>query len=184
MAIPPSIHTYHCICASLILASTHLISTLPRRQAPSLDRAFILPVPSQPPSYHLLSPDPETEDAGGREDDVADDVPAAASARGISAVKDLPPEGYSLLLGVARDKKFTIIRREDGFEKRVLYRCSRCRVVVGYEVAGGDTQGFEGTVLYILPNGVMGTDAMAHGKEGKRVDEGDVGTEGGAAVWE
>lgn len=35
------------------------------------------------------------------------------------------------------DPKPIIVRREDGFEKRVLLKCGRCRVVVGYEIDSG-----------------------------------------------
>lgn len=135
-----------------------------------------------------MSPEPEPENeegADGQEEDVAEDTPAAETAPGVDAVQDLPPEGYSKLLNVSRDKKISILRREDGFEKRVLYHCSRCGVVFGYEIVGAEAQeGFEDTI-YVLPNGVMGTDVMVRGKEGKRIDEGDMGiSSGGAGVWE
>jgi len=149
---PPKIHTYHCLCLSLLLASTHTLSSLPRRSTqsshPSSD--FILPLPPAP-----LNPS---------EDEIES--------------TDLPPEGYTLLLGVDKEKKPTIIRREDGFEKRILHRCSRCRLVVGYELATeGDTEmggtsikkgkekekeeGYTGRIIYILPAAVMSTEAMA-----------------------
>jgi hypothetical protein len=116
------------------------------------------------------------------------------------------PEGYTMLLGMAPDKKVTIVRREDGFEKRVLWRCERCRVGVGYELqlqggeameglvegegGGGGEKGkgreeeYEGKVMYLLPGGIMSTDVMM-GRAGKRVGEGDVGIRtGGVAVFE
>ncbi|KAL1969835.1 hypothetical protein VTN77DRAFT_7344 [Rasamsonia byssochlamydoides] len=46
-----------------------------------------------------------------------------------------PPQQqhYTILLSTTiPDRKPTIIRREDGFEKRILLRCGRCRVVIGY----------------------------------------------------
>jgi len=98
-----------------------------------------------------------------------------------------------------------VVRREDGFEKRVLYRCSRCRLVVGYELqsqalpysgGGGEAMeidggekgkgngrdGFHGKVVYLFPAGIMSTGVMMGG-EGKRVGEEDVGI-GGVAVFE
>ncbi len=49
----------------------------------------------------------------------------------------MEPEGYTILLGLVRDKKISIVRREDGFERRVLSRCVRCNLVVGYEIVEG-----------------------------------------------
>ena len=112
----------------------------------------------------------------------------------------MPPVGYSLLLAMEKDRKVTIVRREDGFEKRVLWRCLRCRLVVGYEVMGlegsgvgggrdgevdegeGERRVFEGKVVYLLPNGMLRTDVMAGGK---KLGEGDVGLGSGkGVVWE
>ncbi len=105
----------------------------------------------------------------------------------------MPPEGYTILLGMVPEKKITIVRREDGFEKRVLYRCSRCSIVVGYEIQGqgqwqgqgevmdvdtddkgkGREEGYTGKVVYLLPAGIMSTDVMM-GRSGKRVLEEEV----------
>jgi hypothetical protein len=105
-------------------------------------------------------------------------------------IKDMPAEGYSLLLGMNQDKKVVIVRREDGFEKRLLWRCMRCRLVVGYENTGSesaglgkDGEGHEGKVVYLLPNGILGTDVMV---KGKKIGEEDVelGEGRGVGVWE
>jgi len=101
-----------------------------------------------------------------------------------------------------------MIRREDGFEKRYLWRCGWCRLVVGYELdeihspssgEGGEVMDVDGRgkdgeggeengrtkVMYLLPGGIMSTEVMANGK---RVGEGEVGLgeEGSTAVaaWE
>ena len=42
--------------------------------------------------------------------------------------------GYSLLLSTTLDRRPSLIRREDGFEKRWWWRCSRCRLIVGYQL--------------------------------------------------
>ena len=42
----------------------------------------------------------------------------------------------SMLQNVAMDRKPVIIRREDGFEKRVSIRCTRCTLIIGYKVEG------------------------------------------------
>jgi hypothetical protein len=155
----PKIHTYHCLCLTLLLASTHSLSALPRRSTKdgALDSAIILPVPSAPLS-------------------------SSSAEEGEEPDQDLPPEGYSLLLGLEKDKKTTIVRREDGFEKRLLHRCSRCRLVVGYELATdggaditmadvgaekgkGREEGYTGKVIYILPASLMSTDTMVSGRK-------------------
>ncbi|KAH8775079.1 hypothetical protein BGZ57DRAFT_1004849 [Hyaloscypha finlandica] len=172
--LPPKVHTYHCVCTSFLLASTHSLSTLPRRStsnSPASDAAIILPLPSSPPT---LSPG----DA------------------------DLPQEGYSLLLGMAQDKKVTIVRKEDGFEKRICWRCERCGVIVGYELQtqtqGGEAmdldggekgkgkeEGYQGKVVYLLPGGVQSTDVMmGRTNGGKRIGEQDVAVKGVVAVFE
>ena len=58
-----------------------------------------------------------------------------------------------------------IVRREDGFETRILRRCARCRTVIGYElVKGGKGEGGKGgDMLYVLPGWLQTTEAMAKG---------------------
>ncbi|OBT97134.1 hypothetical protein VE01_04809 [Pseudogymnoascus verrucosus] len=161
----PQIHTYHCACTSLLLATTTPLPSLPRR-ATSLDRATILPLHSDahPPSATIP---------------------------------------HTTLLSMTPDRRITTIRREDGFEKRILWRCGRCRVVVGYELdpshfeapttaVGGEAE--EGSsaapesgvakVLYILPGWVQSTEHMASGK--KIGEQGAVleGAQLGVAAWE
>ncbi|KFX86190.1 hypothetical protein O988_09723 [Pseudogymnoascus sp. VKM F-3808] len=102
------------------------------------------------------------------------------------------------------DRRTTTVRREDGFEKRILWRCGRCRVVVGYELdpshfetatAGGSGEVEEGSsatregsgvgrVLYILPGWAQSTEHMASGK--KIGEQGAVleGAQLGVAAWE
>ncbi|PVH69304.1 hypothetical protein DL98DRAFT_177082 [Cadophora sp. DSE1049] len=163
---PPTIQTYHCLCTSLLFSSTHTLSSLPRRSTPNADSlsdaAIILPLPSTPP----LSTSSENEN-------------------------DLPEEGYTVLLGLVPDRKTIIVRREDGFEKRILYRCSRCNLVVGYElqntsIGTTDTnmdidsrkgkskadESYDEKIIYILPGGVMSTEVLA---SGRKIGEEDVG---------
>jgi len=161
---PPTIHTYHCICNSLLLASTHTLSALPRRQGSALDEALILPLPPAPSARSISeSPGVEGESAGEGDGSKKES-------------KELPAEGYTLLLGMAQDKKVTIIRREDGFERRIMSRCSRCNLVVGYEIQGDGTamdidgkgkeaEWFTGKIMYLLPGGVMSTDVMMSEKK-------------------
>jgi hypothetical protein len=200
----PPIQTYHCICTSLLLTTTHTLSSLPRRKpldssSSISDAAIILPLPSSPPVLDLNKDTSQEKEAA------------------------YPTQGYTILLNLHPDRKASIIRREDGFEKRLLYRCGRCRLVIGYEIVpttqpassssgGGQGQGgqpmdidggsgenekekglereeeaekkgeYTGKVIYILPAGVMSTEVMvAGGKvEGRRIEEGDLGISGRA----
>jgi hypothetical protein len=172
----PQINTYHCICTTLLLATTHTLSSLPRRTEPALDKALILPLP---PASRLAA-------AGETAEEVEDD--AESQARDASG-----DVGYSLLLATTQDRKPTMVRREDGFEKRVLLRCGRCRLVVGYKLDGahfrtegaeavgnsmdkeqgpGDAElgrkirtGDEGIeVVYLLPGGLVSSEDLKSGK--------------------
>lgn len=108
-----------------------------------------------------------------------------------------------MLLSLTQDRKPTLVRREDGFEKRMLYRCLRCRLVVGYELLNQSTtgeamdvdggagaegeEGYKGKVIYVLPGGVLSTDFMVNlgGEGGRKIGEGDVDIgRGGVAVFE
>jgi len=57
------------------------------------------------------------------------EIPKSKSKR----EKGRPNDHYTILLSTTLpDRKPVIIRRQDGFEKRLLLRCGRCRVVMGY----------------------------------------------------
>ncbi|EPE25801.1 hypothetical protein GLAREA_01713 [Glarea lozoyensis ATCC 20868] len=52
----PAIKTYHCLCSTLLLSTTHNLASLPRRSSASdggLDAAIILPLPPSPPTSEL-----------------------------------------------------------------------------------------------------------------------------------
>ncbi|TVY22842.1 hypothetical protein LHYA1_G008663 [Lachnellula hyalina] len=182
---PPTITTYHCLCTSLLLASTHTFSSLPRRSTGTgaLDSAIILPLPSAPTS--------SLEDANANENTN-------------TIVNEMPVEGYTIILGMIKATKPTVVRREDGFEKRMLWRCVRCGVVVGYEIlgqglglgmGGGEKmdldvdggekgkgkgkEGYEGRIMYVLPGGATSTDVM---RTGRKVGEGDVDIQAGTVA--
>jgi hypothetical protein len=185
----PQINTYHCICTTLLLATTHTLSSLPRRAEPALDKAFILPLP---PVSRLAA-------GGGTAAEVEDD--AEAQAGNVSG-----DVGYSLLLATTQDRKPTMVRREDGFEKRVLLRCGRCRLVVGYKLdrAHFGTQGAEIgkttgpeqgpgdaesgreartadegiEVAYVLPGGLVSSEDLKSGKTPEVVEWGEWDTKG------
>lgn len=66
------------------------------------------------------------------------------------------------------------VRREDGFEKRRVYRCGRCGVGVGYEILGEGTDiekdgadaGNTGRVIYLLEGGLVETGDLGEGANG------------------
>ncbi|TGO81060.1 hypothetical protein BPOR_1382g00010 [Botrytis porri] len=189
---PPEINTYHCAyCTNLLLATTHTISTLPKRKGTG-DGSFILPVSGVAPGFGRQGEGRE------RDGDAMDITREGISADG-EEVKDgeeqepLPSYGYTNLLSLTQPSKQVIIRKEDGFEKRGVWKCGRCAVAVGYEVwgegNGGDKgkevegeEGFEGKILYLLRGSLISTAVM---RSGKKVLEGDAEVLGtGVGVWE
>lgn len=127
------------------------------------------------------------------EDDEQDDEREKQEGNGSEQTSSMPAEGYSILLGMNQDKNITIVRREDGFEKRLLWRCSRCRLVVGYDIPSRERdldrmdlddegrkgkesleESYTGRVIYLLPGGFMSTKVMAAGgvvDGSKKIDE-------------
>ncbi|EXJ93906.1 hypothetical protein A1O1_02299 [Capronia coronata CBS 617.96] len=134
----PHINTYHCLCTTLILTTTHALESLPRRAEPVQDGAVILAPP----------------------------VDLTASE---NVVHDKSRPSQSVLLNTVSDRRPVIIRREDGFEKRTLLRCGRCRLVIGYNLDdahfenAGQITGQERPV-YLLPGGMLATADMVSGK--------------------
>ncbi|OCK82041.1 hypothetical protein K432DRAFT_349754 [Lepidopterella palustris CBS 459.81] len=146
-----SIHTYHCLCTHLIFATTTPLTNLPTRSSSSLDKAYILPLPPPPSS---LPPDPDSESE-----------PSAPKIANKPADRN---SHYALLLSTAVDRKAQIITRSDGFEKRYLQRCGRCRLVIGYQLDWaqfGEKEGRREDVVYLLPGGLLSTDEMVQGKD-------------------
>lgn len=73
----------------------------------------------------------------------------------------------TILQNTVSDSQPTVIRRDDGFEKRILLRCQRCNLVLGYHL---DQSHFEdgeqeaNSVAYILPGGLLPTEDLTDGK--------------------
>lgn len=69
-----------------------------------------------------------------------------------------------LLSTLIPDRRHTLIRREDGFEKRLALRCGRCRVIVGYHLDDvhyeGQEQELKEKPVYLLPGAVIETEKM------------------------
>lgn len=132
------IHTYHCLCTTLILASTHDLQGLPRRQEPAQDGALVLAPPL---------------------DITTSDTINAEIAQSTSSV----------LLNIVPERRPIVVRREDGFEKRTLLRCARCKLTIGYtldEAHFGNEQGqAQSRPVYLLPGGLLNTADMVEGKQ-------------------
>lgn len=153
------IRTQHCrFCNHLLLATTRDLSTLPRRSAPAADASIILPL-------EKLRSD------GEQERETSTHTPST--------------KNVTLLLSTTiPDRRATLIRREDGIEKRILLRCGRCRVVLGYYLdrvhwgesgkgqgtsQTGEGEGEEGRggeaverppAMYVLPGALVETEKM------------------------
>ncbi|KAL5356805.1 hypothetical protein BJX96DRAFT_143424 [Aspergillus floccosus] len=189
------VRTHHCrFCNHLLLATTRDLAALPRRKAPAQDAAIILPLPtrdtheteteSDQPANNTKEPEPQpqpqpesgtTHNEAEREREDKTTPTAAASTQ--------PQPHYTILLSTTiPERKPTLIRREDGFEKRLLLRCGRCRVVVGYfldpahfaDAGAGredDEEEEEGArVVYVLPGAVMETGIMGEEEKMKAMD--------------
>ncbi|PLB41850.1 uncharacterized protein BDW47DRAFT_98679 [Aspergillus candidus] len=182
------IHTHHCrFCNHLLLATTlQSLASLPTRKPPAKDGAVIVPLSLPASSSSATSSTSSSTTRGDTDTELKDRE---------EGKKDLHT---TILLSTTQpDRGFTVIRREDGFEKRRLIRCGRCRVVVGYfldavhfpssggGVKGeGDTEGDVGEedeekkdeikVVYLLPAALMETGTMVTGDEEelRRLDRG------------
>ncbi|KAL1885934.1 hypothetical protein Plec18167_001435 [Paecilomyces lecythidis] len=162
------IHTHHCrFCSHLLLATTRDLTQLRRRREPAQDQAFILPISSSSGDAEGSDSESESESKSKTETD----------KDGKTKRKETD---YTILLStLLPDRKHTIIRRADGFEKRLLLRCGRCRVVIGYfldnahfkqqkgpgaadtKIEGGEEEGEdEAKVVYLLPGGLVKTEQL------------------------
>lgn len=82
--------------------------------------------------------------------------------------KDSVKSHYATLLDTSLDSKPTVIRLEDGFEKRYFQKCARCDLIVAYHLDKSQYEesetGCKGDVAYILPGGLLSTQDMQRGK--------------------
>ncbi|KAL5043064.1 hypothetical protein BDW71DRAFT_188845 [Aspergillus fruticulosus] len=170
------ITTHHCrFCATLLIATTRDVSALPTRSKNAADGARILPLRS-------YDHPPDTQTAG----------PSASTCK--NREQEQIRKHYTILLATnSRDRKPTLIRRSDGFEKRFFLRCGRCRIPVGYfldevhfPVSGGlkvatagsglDSvevergEGGEDRAVYLLPGALMETEIMSDEEKMKAID--------------
>lgn len=102
-----------------------------------------------------------------------EDLPKRQSdATVIATVGDFssPTRPSLTLQALSADAKATVLKLDDGFEKRYAVRCTRCGLAAGYHLdksqfAGTETESGPRTdVLYVLPGGLMTTGEMREGR--------------------
>ena len=135
--------TYHCLCSTLLLATPYPLARLSRRAAPSLDHAYVLEIPL------LLQPSTVVE-------------PTINGSRNQNTLPSL------LSSNLRPARKIIVVRREDGFEKRRIYRCGRCAVCVGYEIVEEHVENErvqeKVKVIYLLEGALVETGRMGLGE--------------------
>lgn len=173
---PSAIKTHHCrFCNHLLVATTRHLPSLPRRQEPARDAALILPLPVSNTDDEEEGEQEEEEEKKKKE---GNGTTTQTQTPAHKQRKTKPRKGtdYSILLSTTLpDRRPTLIRREDGFEKRLLLRCGRCRVGMGYfldpvhfpDNYGGEDWDGDAKVVYLLPGALMETGVMVQGDEGK-----------------
>lgn len=141
--------TYHCICTQLLLATPYSLPALPQRRH---DHARILQL-GKPPAH-----------IGEPQEDSAHDASVTTrpeSSKGDGQGEQQSAPLYSFLLNTTLDRRAVIVRREDGFEKRWIRRCARCKTGVGYVLAEPEGEAGPGEVVYLLEDGMVETSALA-----------------------
>ncbi|KAL8809831.1 MAG: hypothetical protein Q9223_002084 [Gallowayella weberi] len=141
------IHTYHCVCSTLLLTTPYRLSSLQQRASPSLDHARILPLlplPSSTNQVPQLEEDQDQELVKEKEAEQAKVLPSLLSPN-LKAIR-----------------KPIAVQREDGWEKRRIWRCVRCGLGVGYEILGEGDAAVEKVkglwkVLFLLEGGLAET---------------------------
>ena len=148
-ATSPQIYTYHCLCSTLLLTTPYALSLLPTRATPSGDDARILPLPPLSLGQENPTPTPEI----------------------ISQVDDHKQHILPSLLSNTRPaRKAIVVQRDDGWEKRRVWRCGRCALGWGYEIENAEGEEGKGKekavrVMYILDGGLVETETMMQGRE-------------------
>lgn len=80
------------------------------------------------------------------------------------------PKPVLTLQALTPDAAATVLKLDDGFEKRYPVRCERCGLAAGYFLDASAFAGREGEVgprrdvLYVLPGGLMTTEELREGR--------------------
>lgn len=93
-------------------------------------------------------------------------------AAAIATVGDFasPTKPTLTMQTLSADVAATVLKLDDGFEKRYAVRCSRCGLAAGYHLDKSQFGGTEGQsgpqadVVYILPGGLLTTEEMRAGR--------------------
>lgn len=183
------IRTQHCrFCNHLLLATTRTLSALPRRGEGAQDKAIIIPLEDGDGNGDADGDAEAEAEAEAEIEEQNQQGTTATNAKSKAKSKRRMNHTTLLLSTTLPDRRPTLIRREDGIEKRILLRCGRCRVVVGYYLdkvhwdttrkeKGKGTDGEKGEgeerprppAVYVLPGAVVETEKM--GAEGGGVGE-------------
>jgi hypothetical protein len=117
-------------------------------------------------------------------------LPADSAPATTTTLQTREKDDYTLILSLTKDRTAQIITREDGFEKRWIWRCGRCRIISGYQLddAHFDPPGSTGQsetmdekekkrtdrkrkrYLYILPGAVLPTEELGRELKEKEID--------------
>jgi hypothetical protein len=136
-ATPRDLHTYHCLCSHLVLASTQPLEKLPRRSA--LDKPYILSLPP-PPHPHAES----TSDAPSSEYAVLLGTTPDEKATIIRR-----PDGFEKMYMQRCGRCSTVVG----------YQLDKS------QYPGEQDEGRKEDVVYMLPGGLLTTDEMASGTD-------------------
>lgn len=119
--------------------------------------------------------EPETADADAGIDTVDASTPGKHKGVEEAHLQTTAPrteQGYlpSLLLPALRPtRKITLVQRDDGYERRRVWRCGRCGLGIGYEVEnadsakvkdGGEEEEERMRVMFVLEDSLMRTESM------------------------
>ncbi|KAM0712115.1 hypothetical protein Q7P37_011209 [Cladosporium fusiforme] len=93
-------------------------------------------------------------------------------AAAIATVGDFasPAKPTLTMQALSADTTATVLKLDDGFEKRYPVRCNRCGLGAGYHLdksqfAGSESEsGPKTDVVYVLPGGLMLTEEMREGR--------------------
>ncbi len=89
----------------------------------------------------------------------------------LSSGKDMRPNESIITSAVTIDDTPLVLNLEDGFEKRYPALCSRCGLMLGYQLdwcQWGVTKEGDGRrtdVVYVIPGGLLSTEDVASGKK-------------------
>jgi hypothetical protein len=137
VATPRDLHTYHCLCSHLILASTQPLEKLPRRSA--LDKAYILSLPPPPRPHAETSSEPLLSEYAVLLSTTPENKPGIIRR----------PDGFEKMY-MQRCGRCTTV---------VGYQLDKSQYLEEKD------EGRKEDVVYILPGGLMTTEEMASGKD-------------------